>query len=125
MPFRVISLNHVQITVPRAAEAASVRFYRDLLGLPQLVRPAQGRQEGTWFQLPGFRIHLTVEDAGAAGAGASRRHVCLAVDDLAACRRAMDRSGIEMLPDERPIPGVERFFVRDPGGNRLEIMQGS
>jgi hypothetical protein len=32
-------------------------------------------------------------------------------------------AGIEILPDDIPTPGWNRFYVRDPGGNRLEIAQ--
>lgn len=125
MGFRVISLHHVQITVPREREAAALAFYRDLLGLPEVPQPdAQARRGGAWFRLPGLEIHLKPEDTGADAALASKRHICLAVDDLSACRTALHRAGVELLPDERPIPGVARFFVRDPGGNRVEIMQG-
>ena len=32
-------------------------------------------------------------------------------------------AGFEIIPDPRPMPGAERFYVRDPGGNQLEIVQ--
>jgi catechol 2,3-dioxygenase-like lactoylglutathione lyase family enzyme len=34
-------------------------------------------------------------------------------------------AGIEIIPDERPIAGQPRFYVRDPGGNLIEIAQKS
>lgn len=125
MAFRVTGLHHVQITVPHAAEAAAIRLYRDLLALPEIPQPrAQAGQGGVWLQLPNGELHLKPEDIDAAATRGSKRHVCLAMDDLAACRTAMETAGLEILPDERPIPGMARFVVRDPGGNRLEVTPG-
>jgi len=124
MSFRIISLHHVQITVPRAVETSALRFYREVLGLPEIPQPeSQASRGGAWFRLPDFEIHLKPEDIETTHTHASKRHVCLMVDDLEACRTALQDEGVEILPDGRPIPGVRRFFVRDPGGNRVEITQ--
>jgi predicted enzyme related to lactoylglutathione lyase len=55
----------------------------------------------------------------------SKRHVCYAVTDLAKAEERFRGAGVEILPDDMPMPGCSRFYVRDPGGNRLEIAQAS
>ncbi len=35
----------------------------------------------------------------------------------------MREAGIDVIPDNRPIDGWRRFYVRDPGGNRIEIAE--
>lgn len=50
----------------------------------------------------------------------SRYHVAFEVDDLGAARRRLAAAGCA-IEEGRSIPGVERFFVRDPAGNRIEL----
>ena len=112
-------LDHVNLTVPRAAETAARRFYGELLGLRELPKPAELRERGgAWFTTGAVQIHLSLDDAPP---GSPRRHVCFTVVDLAAARAAFVAAGVAIEEDERPVAGWPRFYVRDPGGNRLEI----
>lgn len=118
-------LHHVQVTVPRADEAAAMAFYGGLLGLEEFAQPpSQQRQGGVWYRLRNAELHLKPDDISREETHRSRRHVCLAVPDLDRLRATLVAAGVEMLPDPRPIPGVRRFFARDPGGNRIEITEG-
>jgi predicted enzyme related to lactoylglutathione lyase len=65
---------------------------------------------------------LSVEDEAVV---LSSRHVCFTVSDLATAEKRFRDAGVEIIPDPRPIPGTQRFYVRDPGGNQLEIVQAS
>jgi hypothetical protein len=47
------------------------------------------------------------------------------VANLADAEAAMREAGIEIIPDNNPIAGWRRFYIRDPGGNRIEIAQRS
>jgi len=49
----------------------------------------------------------------------------VAVSDLVAAEKGFREAGVEIIPDPRPMPGTPRFYVRDPGGNQLEIVQAS
>jgi catechol 2,3-dioxygenase-like lactoylglutathione lyase family enzyme len=53
---------------------------------------------------------------------ASRRHICFQVDDLKAFAEHLKSHEVEII-SASPIPGCDRFFVRDPGGNRIEIVE--
>ena len=119
----VTALHHVNVTVPTEPEAAAKEFYGSVLGLKQVPKPAAARQIGAWYQIGGNQLHLSVED-GTNGA-LSSRHVCFTVSDLEAAERRFRAASIEIIPDPRPIPGSRRFYVRDPGGNQLEIVQAS
>ncbi len=120
--FRVVSLSHVNVTVPAEAEAAAKTFYQTVLGLKEIPKPAGTRQNlGAWYELGGLQLHLSVEEK--ATNAASDRHVCYVVADIAVAERHIRDSGAEIISDPRPIAGVKRFYVRDPGGNLIEITQ--
>jgi len=121
--FRVVALSHVNVTVPANAEAAAREFYGTTLGLKELSKPAGTRQNlGAWYELGAVQLHLSVEEK-VTNAG-SDRHVCYVVADVAVAERHLRDSGVEVISDPRPIAGVKRFYVRDPGGNLIEIVQG-
>jgi catechol 2,3-dioxygenase-like lactoylglutathione lyase family enzyme len=67
------------------------------------------------------QLHLSIENLE--GAPLSKRHVCYTVADLAAAEERFRSANVEIISDDQPMPGWSRFYVRDPGGNRLEIAQ--
>lgn len=117
----VTQLHHVNVTVPPELEAAAKEFYSAVLGLKQVPKPAASRQSGAWYQIGATQLHLSVEDEELAPL--SSRHICFAVSDLGAAEKQFRDAGVEIFPDARPVPGTQRFYVRDPGGNQLEIVQ--
>jgi catechol 2,3-dioxygenase-like lactoylglutathione lyase family enzyme len=117
------SIHHVNVTVPKSLEAAAKHFYGVVMGLEEVPKPPESRARGgAWYQLGGLQLHLSIEDSLAEGC-ISKRHVCYTVADLAQAEQKFRNAGIEILPDDIPTPGWSRFYVRDPGGNRLEIAQ--
>jgi catechol 2,3-dioxygenase-like lactoylglutathione lyase family enzyme len=116
----VLAIDHVQVTVTREQLPTAKRFYAEVLGLPAAPRPGNPA-EGAWYQIGPVQLHLALEDRAAPEANRSRRHVCYRVADLAAAEARLREGGIAIMADRRPIPGVRRFFVEDPGGNRIEI----
>jgi len=116
------ALHHVNVTVPRSLEAAAKHFYGVVMGLQEVPKPEGSRgRGGAWYQLGPMQLHLSVEDLE--GAVMSKRHVCYTVANLAEAEQRFRDAGVEILPDDIPTPGWSRFYVRDPGGNRLEIAQ--
>jgi catechol 2,3-dioxygenase-like lactoylglutathione lyase family enzyme len=123
MSIGIKEINHVNITVPKIAEAAAKHFYGSVLGLKEIPKPEGSRVGvGAWYELDGVQLHLSVED-GVGDNNASRRHVCLMVTDLQQAEKQLRAAGVEILPDERPVRGWFRFYVRDPGGNLIEIAE--
>src|SRR5436190_21763451 len=117
----VTSLHHVNVTVPPELEQATKEFYGSVLGLKQVPKPAAARQRGAWYQIGENQLHLSVEDEQRGPL--SSRHICFNVSNLGETEKRFRNAGVEIIPDPRPIPGTDRFYVRDPGGNQLEIVQ--
>jgi len=117
----VTQLHHVNVTVPPELEAAAKEFYGAALGLTQVPKPAASRPTGAWYQIGATQLHLSVEDEPAGAL--SSRHICFEVADLDVAESRFRDAGVEIIPDGRPVPGTRRFYVRDPGGNQLEITQ--
>ncbi|HWO00728.1 MAG TPA: VOC family protein [Blastocatellia bacterium] len=123
MGIGIVGISHIQITVPASAEEPSKRFYRDVLGMEEVPKPGDSKgRGGAWFRHGSVELHLSVED-GAIENHSSRRHICYLVADLAEAAFRLRGAGIEIIPDDRPIDGWQRFYVRDPGANRIEIAQ--
>ena len=123
------SIHHVNVTVPKAVEENAKHFYGVVMGLQEVPKPEESRARGgAWYQVGPLQLHLSIEDGedGEDGLGEgciSKRHVCYTVADLARAEEKFRDAGVEILPDDIPTPGWSRFYVRDPGGNRLEIAQ--
>jgi len=111
-------LSHVTITLPKGGEEIARGFYRDLLGLSEIPKPASIRSRGgLWFDAGGLDVHLSVEEPRP-GPDANR-HFGLECGDLPALRARLTAAGFA-TDEGRPVPW-KRFFVRDPFGNRIEI----
>lgn len=118
----VVALHHVNVTVPPELEQAAKEFYGAVVGLQEIPKPKASRQSGAWYQIGANQLHLSVERED--GGPLSSRHVCLTVSDLRAAETRFREAGVEIIPDARPT-GPSRFYVRDPAGNMLEIVQAS
>jgi catechol 2,3-dioxygenase-like lactoylglutathione lyase family enzyme len=120
----ITGLDHVQIAAPRGCEAAARAFYGGLLGLREVLKPeALAARGGAWFAL-GERgqLHVGVEEPFAP---ARKAHPALAVapDRLDALAAVLSDAGIDVTWDGA-IPGLRRFYVDDPWGNRIELVAG-
>jgi len=107
---------HVNLSI-RDVEG-SRRFYQDVLGLAPAPRPQDAGRPGCWFRLGELELHLSLDPAS--DNAASKRHVAFQVDDIESARSAFAAAAIP-VEEGQPMPGVRRFFVRDPSGNRLEF----
>lgn len=117
----VVALHHVNVTVPTELERQAKEFYGQVLGLKQVPKPSSSRPSGAWYQIGATQLHLSIENENRESL--SSRHVCFAVSDLKAAENKLREAGVEIIPDPRPIEGTSRSYVRDPGGNMLEIVQ--
>jgi catechol 2,3-dioxygenase-like lactoylglutathione lyase family enzyme len=119
------SIHHVNVTVPKSLEAAAKHFYGVVMGLEEVPKPEGSRARGgAWYQIGALQLHLSIEDPPG-GVLVSKRHVCYIVTNLAESEQQFRSAGVEIVPDDLPTPGWSRFYVRDPGGNRLEIAQAT
>jgi catechol 2,3-dioxygenase-like lactoylglutathione lyase family enzyme len=122
MPISITSLQHVNVRVSPAAETAAKEFYGTLLGLREVPKPEDAAARGgAWYQLGDVQLHLS-RDKNADNEG-SKRHICFHVADLEQAQHHLASAGVEILPDDQPIAGQPRFYVRDPGGNLIEVAE--
>jgi glyoxylase I family protein len=97
----------------------SRQFYRDVLGLKEINKPRTFDFVVLWFQLGDTQVHLLLQEKADT---ISPRHFALRVTDVAAARAHFRAAGIP-IQETTPIPGADRFFIADPDGNRIEIIQ--
>ena len=117
--FEVVGLDHVQLAAPAGCEEAARHFYGELLGLPELPKPATlAGRGGVWFQLGAQGLHIGVEQPFAA---ARKAHPALLVRNLDALAAKLQAAGVEVTWDN-DLPGYRRFYASDPWGNRLELL---
>ena len=116
---RIVEFDHVQLAMPAGGEDKARRFYRDVLGLEEVTKPAAlAERGGAWFRSGPVHLHLGVE---ADFRPARKAHPALRVEGLTSLIvRCVDAG----FPVERdvPRPGMERIQVADPFGNRIEFI---
>jgi catechol 2,3-dioxygenase-like lactoylglutathione lyase family enzyme len=114
---QVTQLDHVSVII--ADVERSRRFYRDVLGLKEIRKPRTFDFVVVWFDLGNQYLHLLLKDRPDT---LSPRHFALRVPDARAARDHFHRHGVP-TQETTPIPGADRFFVADPDGNRIEVIQ--
>jgi GrpB-like predicted nucleotidyltransferase (UPF0157 family) len=121
----IAGLDHVQVAAPPGCEADARRFYGGILGLAELPKPPElAARGGAWFALgSGQQLHVGVEEDFAP---ARKAHPALVVSGgaLEALAERLVGAGCEVRWDAS-LPGLARFYVADPWGNRLELVEAS
>jgi catechol 2,3-dioxygenase-like lactoylglutathione lyase family enzyme len=114
---QVTQIDHVSVVITDVER--SRRFYRDLLGLREIPKPRTFDFVVLWFDLGAMHVHLLLKDKPDTISG---RHFALRVADAAAARTYFTGRGVP-VQETTLIPGADRFFIHDPDGNRIEIIQ--
>ena len=118
MAIKIHELNHVALHV-RDLDA-SIRFYRDVLGLPQIPRPAFNFA-GAWFALGSQELHL-ISDPLMTSDRRRHHHFALLVDDAHAAKAELASRGVIQMEGPSPRPdGPLQLFFHDPDGYRIEL----
>ncbi len=118
-PMQTLQLNHVALHV--ADVAASVAFYRDVLRLAPLDRPAFDFP-GAWFQLGvDQELHLIGDRDLPVHSHHRGGHFALVVDDLDQWEAHLDAQGAKRLERKLRPDGAYQTFVQDPDGHWIEL----
>jgi glyoxylase I family protein len=117
MSLQINHLDHCSVLITDVER--SRRFYGGVLGLREIAKPRTFDFTVVWFDLGNQHLHLLLKDRPDA---ISPRHFALRVADAATARHHFHDKGIA-TQDTTPIPGADRFFIQDPDGNRIEIIQ--
>lgn len=117
--FELTGLDHVQLAMPPGGEATAERFYSDLLGLTRQPKPEPlASRGGCWFSNELVVLHLGVEKDFVP---ARKAHPAILVRGLRQLSDRLAAAGHEVRPDN-DLAGVERCYVDDPFGNRIELI---
>jgi len=117
-----VALDHVQLAMPDGVEDSARRFYSGVLGFSEVQKPASlAGRGGAWFASGGVELHLGVE---ADFVPARKAHPGIRVAGLRELASRIEAEGYPVEFDTA-IPGVTRFYVADPFGNRLEFLEPS
>ena len=114
--FEISHIDHVSLIVTDIAKARA--FYGGLLGLTEIAPPASFDFVSIWYDLGGQYLHLLQKPIPDS---ISARHVCFHVPDIVLARTHFQSHGIA-IDETVKIPGCDRFFIRDPDGNRIEFL---
>ncbi|MFM2483481.1 VOC family protein [Celerinatantimonas yamalensis] len=117
----ITGINHVQVTIPFGTEEDARYFYCDVLGLTEIEKPnVLKKNGGIWLQLGSLQVHLGCENND--HRADSKAHIAYNVSDLDMFRAKFDKLGVKIYENTQ-IEGFKRFDIRDPFGNRIELMQ--
>lgn len=112
-------IDHVQLAAPAGSEPELRAFYRGVLGMTEVPKPAElAGRGGCWFEAGAVRLHLGIEDDFRP---ARKAHPGLRVRGISAYARRLSSRGVRVTWDDA-LPGRRRFYATDPVGNRLEFL---
>lgn len=115
-----MKIDHVQLAMPEGGEQLARAFYRDVLDMPEIPKPAPlAVNGGVWFRAGSAELHLGIEHDFRP---AKKAHPAVRVPDLDGVAVRCTAAGHTVDWDDR-YPGVRRLYVHDPFGNRIEVMQ--
>ena len=107
----VTGIDHVQVAAPPGCEEEARRFYGELLGMPEIVKPEELRgRGGVWFRCGPQQLHVGVQEDFTPS---SKAHPAFAVAGLSELVARLDN-----VTNDGP-----RVYTADPWGNRIEILE--
>jgi ubiquinone/menaquinone biosynthesis C-methylase UbiE/catechol 2,3-dioxygenase-like lactoylglutathione lyase family enzyme len=114
-------IHHAQITVPKGMEDEARSFYCGVLKLIEIEKPISltGRG-GFWVQAGTQELHIETEEG--VERSQTKAHLAYEVEDIKFIENRLAEIGIKAL-ESVPLPGYERFEIRDPFGNRVEFIK--
>ena len=123
-------LHHVQVCCPRGGEDKVRRFYGEGLGLTEVDKPAElAGRGGAWFRAyddqgaVAAELHVGVEEPFTPARKAHPAFVLPSTDALLATVGRLEGLGYPVDRSEwDTFPGHRRVHVRDPHGNRVELL---
>lgn len=116
--------HHVQLPCPAGGEDQGRRFLVDGLGFAEIPKPAElAKRGGAWFRhAGGAEIHLGIDDP----VPGRKAHPALEVETTTELERLaahLGALGYDVDWSQRhDAETFERFYTRDPFGNRVEVL---
>ena len=104
--------------MPPGEEEAAVRFAA-ILGLTQVPKPPELAPRAACGSARSLEVHLGIEEPFTP---AVKAHPAFLVRDLETLRERIQAAGYRVT-DDVPLEGYHRCHVRDPFGNRIELVE--
>jgi catechol 2,3-dioxygenase-like lactoylglutathione lyase family enzyme len=124
VPIPITTLHHVAVCVTDIVR--SKRFYRDVLGLKEVERPAFPF-EGAWYELgDGRQLHLIVHEHPRTLRGTTEidlrdGHLAFGVADYEGAVAALQAAGVDCVIRPDNVTPWKQVYVSDPDGNIIEL----
>lgn len=120
MSFIFKSIDHIQLAAPIGSEELARKFFKDILGFKEIQKPeALKKNGGVWFAFNNVHLHIGIEQPFTP---ARKAHPAFEVENIEALKQHLSKNDINYIKDDK-LPGAKRFYVDDPFGNRLEILE--
>jgi hypothetical protein len=117
---KLVSIEHVQLAMPKGGEDAAREFYGRLLDIPEIPKPKHlVKRGGVWFERGCLKVHLGIEPHFVP---ATKAHPAFVVEGLQALVAKLNDAGYETVADDS-LGKWRRVHVSDPFGNRIELME--
>lgn len=126
MTIKVHAIDHVQLPLPAGSLRQARAFYEGVLGLQEVRDPALDRPGTLRYRLGPQRLDLA---EGVNAGSAPQAHLALAVEGVPQLITHFRALGLPVDgPSELLQPGggrpLQRLYIEDPFGNRLELIEG-
>ena len=119
MGFTFEAIDHVQLAMPRGAEAQGVAYFAGVLGFEEVPKPEPlAVRGGCWFRSGAVVVHLGAEDPFTP---ARKAHPAFLVRGIDAVAERLLAVGFAVRWDHE-LPEVRCFHTDDPWGNRIEVV---
>lgn len=114
-------IHHVQISIPKNCERQAREFYCGILQLEEIPKPESlAGRGGFWLRVGDREVHIGTEEG--VNRSLTKAHIAYEVTNLEEIKQRLLKAGLQPLSSV-PIPGYDRFEIRDPFGNRVEFIQ--
>ncbi|MFS0869746.1 VOC family protein [Paenibacillus xylanilyticus] len=122
MSYTFHGIDHIQLAAPENCEVEARNFFQNILGWTEIPKPeVLKKRGGVWFQCGTHQVHIGVQYGFVP---AKKAHPAFHVQNLEALKQRLKGNQIRVIDDNvRDDEGVNRFYVNDPFGNRLEFLE--
>jgi catechol 2,3-dioxygenase-like lactoylglutathione lyase family enzyme len=120
MPYIFKSIDHIQLAAPKGSEDTARKFFKNILGFEEVEKPKELKKRGgVWFEFGNYQIHIGIEEPFYP---AKKAHPAFEIENIEELRKHLVTNGIDVMDDDK-LPGAKRFYISDPFGNRMELLE--
>ena len=120
MPFIFKAIDHIQLAAPKGSEETARKFFKNILGFDEVEKPEELKKRGgVWFEFGNYQIHIGIEEPFYP---AKKAHPAFEIENIEELKKHLVSNGIDVIEDDK-LPGAKRFYISDPFGNRMELLE--